>query len=204
MYGCARRMIRADRIISLLVPISAGYGGRPRMIKALQTAVCAEIEGGSGGDALTWVKLADCADPGRGAAGWAWRPSSARRPHPRLTGMTGWWSKYRHSKYRKIGQAERQKRRQARADLLRTGIPSGAPSYPVEPGAHAEVTGITGEGIRNRSQQAVLVIAYPDGRTASLRPHRNFAVQNAIQFAARFNMACSRADGSAAPERMTL
>jgi hypothetical protein len=118
--------------------------------------------------------------------------------------MTGWWSKYRQSKYRQIGQAERQKRRQARADLLRTGIPGGAPSYPVEPGAHAEVTGITGEGVRNRRQQAVLVIAYPDGRTFSLRLHQNYHVQNAIMFAARFNMACSRAEGSAAPERMTL
>jgi hypothetical protein len=131
--------------------------------------------------------------------------------------MAGWWGKFRQglrddvprlpgwwAKSNEIARAERQKMRkerlQIRGNLRRTGLPT-APSYPVEPGAHAEVTGITAVG---NSQQAVLVIAYPDGRAASLRLHENRRVQNAIEFAAKFNMACSRADGSAAPERMTL
>jgi hypothetical protein len=134
--------------------------------------------------------------------------------------MAGWWGKFRQAlrhdapripgwwaKSNEIARAERQKMRkerlQIKGNLQRTGHPT-APSYPVEPGAHAEVTGITGEGPGNSSQQAVLVIAYPDGRAFSLRLHQNYRVQNAIMFAARFNMACSRADGSAAPERMTL
>jgi hypothetical protein len=50
----------------LLVPISAGYGAASPRDQALQKAVCAEIEGGTGGDALTRVKLADC---GRSPAG---------------------------------------------------------------------------------------------------------------------------------------
>jgi hypothetical protein len=59
---CAQdlQLIRADRIISLLVPIAAGYGAASPGDQALQKAVCAEIEGGTGGDALTLVKLADC------------------------------------------------------------------------------------------------------------------------------------------------
>ena len=60
------QLIRADRIISLLVPISAGYGPASPDDQALHTAVCAETEGGTGGDALTRVKLADC---GRSPAG---------------------------------------------------------------------------------------------------------------------------------------
>ena len=65
---CAQdlQLIRADRILSLLVPISAGYGAASPDDQALQKAVCAEIEGGTGGDALTRVKLADC---GRSPAG---------------------------------------------------------------------------------------------------------------------------------------
>ena len=68
VWVCAHdlQLIRADRIISLLVPISAGYGPASPDDQALHTAVCAETEGGTGGDALTRVKLADC---GRSPAG---------------------------------------------------------------------------------------------------------------------------------------
>jgi len=52
---CAQdlELIRADRIISLLVPIATGYGAASPGDHALQSAVCAEIEGGAGGEALT-------------------------------------------------------------------------------------------------------------------------------------------------------
>ena len=62
VWVCAQdlQLIRADRIISLLVPIAAGYGAASPDDGSLQKAVCAEIEGGTGGDALTRVKLADC------------------------------------------------------------------------------------------------------------------------------------------------
>ena len=68
VWVCAQdlQLIRADRIISLLVPIAAGYGAASPGDQALQKAVCAEIEGGTGGDALMLVKLADC---GRSPAG---------------------------------------------------------------------------------------------------------------------------------------
>jgi hypothetical protein len=51
---------------------------------SLQTAVYAEIEGGTGGDALTRVKLADCGNHRPGSCWQAWRPRSARRrrTHP--------------------------------------------------------------------------------------------------------------------------
>jgi hypothetical protein len=59
---CAQdlQLIRADKIISLLVPIATGYGAAAPDDHTLQTAVCAEIGGGSGGETLTRVKLADC------------------------------------------------------------------------------------------------------------------------------------------------
>jgi hypothetical protein len=62
VWVCAQdlQLIRADRIISLLVPIAAGYGAASPHDLALQKAVCAEIGGGAGGDALIRVKLADC------------------------------------------------------------------------------------------------------------------------------------------------
>ena len=60
------QLIRADRIISLLIPIAAGYGAAAPDDQARQKAVCAEIEAGTGGEALTRVKLADC---GRSPAG---------------------------------------------------------------------------------------------------------------------------------------
>ncbi len=49
-----------DRIISLLVPIAAGYGAASPDDQALHQAVYAEIEGGTGSERLTRVKLADC------------------------------------------------------------------------------------------------------------------------------------------------
>jgi len=62
VWVCAQdlQLIRADRIISLLVPIASGYGAAAPGDDALQGAVCAEIEGGTGGESLTRVKLADC------------------------------------------------------------------------------------------------------------------------------------------------
>ena len=62
VWVCAQdlQLIRADRIISLLVPIAAGYGAASPDDGSSQKAVCAEIAGGTGGDALTRVKLADC------------------------------------------------------------------------------------------------------------------------------------------------
>jgi len=62
VWICAQdlQLIRADRIISLVVPIAAGYGAAAPDDHTLQTAVCAEIEGGSEGETLTRVKLADC------------------------------------------------------------------------------------------------------------------------------------------------
>ena len=61
VWVCAQdlQLIRADRIISLLAPIAAGYGAASPDDSSLQKAVCAEIEGGTGGDTLTRVKLAD-------------------------------------------------------------------------------------------------------------------------------------------------
>jgi hypothetical protein len=63
VWLCAQdlQLIRADRIVSLLVPIATGgYGAASPADQALHKAVCAEIEGGTGGETLTRVKLADC------------------------------------------------------------------------------------------------------------------------------------------------
>jgi hypothetical protein len=62
VWICAQdlQLIRADRIVSLLVPIATGYGAASPHDRALQTAVCAEVEGGTGGETLTRVQLADC------------------------------------------------------------------------------------------------------------------------------------------------
>ena len=54
------QLIRADRIISLLVPIAAGHGAASPDDQAPHQAVCAEIEGGTGSERPTQVKLADC------------------------------------------------------------------------------------------------------------------------------------------------
>jgi len=62
VWICAQdlQLIRADRIISLLVPIAAGYGAASPDDQTPHQAVCAEIEGGTGSERLTRVKLADC------------------------------------------------------------------------------------------------------------------------------------------------
>jgi hypothetical protein len=62
VWLCAQdlQLIRADRIVSLMVPIATGYGAASPADQALHKAVCAEIEGGTGGETLTRVKLADC------------------------------------------------------------------------------------------------------------------------------------------------
>ena len=62
VWVCAQdlQLIRADRIISLLVPIATGYGTASPGDRTLHRAVWAEIEGGTGGETLTRVKLADC------------------------------------------------------------------------------------------------------------------------------------------------
>jgi len=59
---CAQdlQLIRADRIVSLLVPVSSGYGAASPGDLRLHRAVYAEIDGGTEGDTLTRVKLADC------------------------------------------------------------------------------------------------------------------------------------------------
>jgi hypothetical protein len=52
------QLVRADRVVSLLVPIGAGYGasspGDPGR------AVYAELDGTTEGDAVSRVRLADC------------------------------------------------------------------------------------------------------------------------------------------------
>ena len=62
VWLCAQdlQLVRADRIISLLVPVAMGYGAASPGDHALQGAVCAEIEGEAGGQTATRVKLADC------------------------------------------------------------------------------------------------------------------------------------------------
>jgi hypothetical protein len=62
VWVCAQdlQLIRADRIISLLVPVATGYGTASPGDHALHRSVCAEIEGGAGGETLTRVMLADC------------------------------------------------------------------------------------------------------------------------------------------------
>jgi hypothetical protein len=54
------QLIRADRIISLLVPVATGYGAASPDDHTLHRAVSAEIECATGGETLTRVRLADC------------------------------------------------------------------------------------------------------------------------------------------------
>jgi hypothetical protein len=54
------QLIRADRVISLMIPVATGYGAASPGDSALHTAVCAEIDGGMHGDTISRVKLADC------------------------------------------------------------------------------------------------------------------------------------------------
>lgn len=68
MWICAQdlQLIRADRIISVLVPVATGYGAASPSDLRLHKAIYAEIDGGTEGDTITWVKLANC---GRSPAG---------------------------------------------------------------------------------------------------------------------------------------
>ena len=62
MWVCALdlQLIRADRIVSLVVPVSARHGAAAPGEADLHTAIYAEIGGGTAGDAVVRVKLADC------------------------------------------------------------------------------------------------------------------------------------------------
>ena len=62
VWICAQdlQLIRADRIVSLLVPVGSGYGAASPGDSNTRRAVCAEIDGGTEGDAISRVKLADC------------------------------------------------------------------------------------------------------------------------------------------------
>ncbi len=62
VWVCARdlQLIRADGIVSLLLPAPAGYGAASPGDRHAGKTVCADIAGGTEGDTLTRVKLADC------------------------------------------------------------------------------------------------------------------------------------------------
>jgi hypothetical protein len=62
IWICAKdlQLIRADRVVSLLVPMTSGYrAGSPDDL-SLHRAIYAEIDGGTEGDTITRIKLADC------------------------------------------------------------------------------------------------------------------------------------------------
>jgi hypothetical protein len=54
------QLIRADRIVSLLVPVGSGYGAASPGDLNLHRAIYAEVEGGTEGDTISRIKLADC------------------------------------------------------------------------------------------------------------------------------------------------
>jgi hypothetical protein len=62
VWVCARdlQLIRADRIVSLLLPAITGYGAATPGDQHAGKTVYAEIDGGTEGDTLTRVQLADC------------------------------------------------------------------------------------------------------------------------------------------------
>ena len=62
VWICAQdlQLIRADRVVSILVPIGVGYGAASPGDLNLHQAICAEIAGGTHGDTISRVKLADC------------------------------------------------------------------------------------------------------------------------------------------------
>ena len=68
IWICAQdlQLIRADRVVSLLVPVGSGYGAASPGDLDLHRAIYAEIDGGTEGDTISRVKLADC---GKSAAG---------------------------------------------------------------------------------------------------------------------------------------
>ena len=62
VWVCAQdlQLVRADRIISLLLPALTGHGAASPGDQHSGKTICAEIAGGTEGDTLTRVKLADC------------------------------------------------------------------------------------------------------------------------------------------------
>ena len=64
VWICAKnlQLIRADRVVSLLVPFAVGYDAASPDDPSHDMAIYVEVVGGSGGDCVTRVKLADCAD----------------------------------------------------------------------------------------------------------------------------------------------
>jgi len=75
---CAQdlQLIRADRVVSLLIRVATGYDTASPNDYALHRTVSAEVEGGAGAESLTRVKLTDCGEPPAAAL------PAARRPGP--------------------------------------------------------------------------------------------------------------------------
>jgi hypothetical protein len=86
VWICAQdlQLIRADRVISLLIPVGFSYGAASSDDMDLHGAVCAEIDGGTGSDTITRVKLTDCGNSPAGEllAGLARALGSARDTEP--------------------------------------------------------------------------------------------------------------------------
>lgn len=62
VWLCAQdlQLIRADRVISLLITLGPGYGAEPPGDESSAVGLYAEIVGGLHGDIATGIKLADC------------------------------------------------------------------------------------------------------------------------------------------------
>lgn len=54
------QLVRADRIVSLLVPVSSRHDAAPPGDLNLHTAIYADVSGGTAGGSVSRVKLADC------------------------------------------------------------------------------------------------------------------------------------------------
>lgn len=54
------QLIRADRVVSVLVPAGPGFGAASPADAGFPGAVYAEVEGGTHGDVTTRVKLTEC------------------------------------------------------------------------------------------------------------------------------------------------
>jgi len=62
VWICAQdlQLIRADRVVSLLIPVGSGFGAASPGDLNSHRAIYAEIDGGTEGDTISRVKLADC------------------------------------------------------------------------------------------------------------------------------------------------
>ncbi len=62
VWVCAAdlQLIRADRIVSLLIPLAVGYGAASPDDPVSRSAVFAEIDGSAKGNTPTRVKVTDC------------------------------------------------------------------------------------------------------------------------------------------------